>query len=107
MCSEIGYPKSKQTAKNKPKNEKRMSQKEYHAYCDHIRDVSDGICQACGDFPFDDTHHTKWGSFGADKDDRSLVGVCRGCHDKCHADRDFNDSLSWIATDNYQTFKGE
>lgn len=42
------------------------------------------ICQICGKAPSDDAHHVVFGCYGADKDDRKQIAVCRACHDWCH-----------------------
>lgn len=42
------------------------------------------VCQICGKAPSDDAHHVRYGCYGADKDDRKQIAVCRACHDWCH-----------------------
>jgi hypothetical protein len=34
-----------------------------------------------------DTHHLFYGCFGADKDDTSLICVCRNCHEWAHKNK--------------------
>lgn len=42
------------------------------------------VCQICGKAPSDDAHHVRYGCYGADKDDRKQIAVCRACHKWCH-----------------------
>lgn len=37
------------------------------------------MCQICGQAPSVEPHHVKFGCYGADKDDRKLIAVCRAC----------------------------
>ncbi|ADV47044.1 HNH endonuclease [Nitratifractor salsuginis] len=45
------------------------------------------VCQVCGMEMAQEAHHSKYGYFGAKKDDRSLVAVCRECHYQIHHGR--------------------
>ena len=42
------------------------------------------ICQVCGLATATEAHHSKYGYFGAKKDDRSLVAICHPCHYQIH-----------------------
>lgn len=81
------YSKEIQLKKTKNKNDKRLDPCEYRALKDSILDRTNGICQLCGVASGDDFHHSKWGKYGADKIDSSVVLVCRTCHSNCHKDK--------------------
>ncbi len=76
--------KQEQTKKNRQKDEKKLSQEKYFLFCGHILEKANYICQLCNSHAIDDMHHSKFGCFGANKDDRSLVGICRSCHSAIH-----------------------
>lgn len=98
------YDKRKQLAKKKQPNPKKMSKTQYKAYCDFIREKAGFLCQMCETSLLEDMHHAEYGYFGADKDDRFLIGVCRSCHMSCHADRKTNNVAIVIARKNYEDF---
>lgn len=81
------FPKSKQTKKHTVRDEKKLSVKEKSAFIAKINEISKGKCQVCLDNSTDDYHHSIYGSFGADKDDRTLVAICRECHHTIHHSR--------------------
>lgn len=81
------YSKETQLKMAKKKNDKRLDPCEYRALKDSILDRTNGICQLCGVAAISEYHHSLYGSRGADKDDRSIVGICRGCHSNCHKDK--------------------
>ena len=100
--------KKAQLQKTKRKNPKRLDPCELRAYKDSILDVSGGICQLCSEERAVDMHHSLYGSRGADKDDRSLVAVCRDCHDKCHQSKHgaLNSKAKEIGIDNWREYNG-
>ena len=62
-------------------------------------------CQICGEDIAVDHHHLFYGSFGADKDDRCLIAVCRRCHEWCHRNkRESQDKYKEIAYRNWREF---
>lgn len=78
--------KEEQLKKNKKENPKRMSKYDLDQYKSFIFNKTGGTCQMCGGVA-DDFHHSRFGRQGADKDDRSLVAVCRKCHTRCHQEK--------------------
>lgn len=81
------YSKAKQLQKNREKDEKKLSKREKEAFIETIDNLSGGKCQLCKNFGTDEYHHSIFGNFGADKDDRSLMAICRGCHYLIHHSR--------------------
>ena len=74
----------------------------------HIRNYineygADPMCESCGAVAVD-IHHivprSKFGSKRKDEQDAvsNLVALCRMCHDKAHANREFNNGLKIIAS---------
>lgn len=78
------FPKSAQTKKNKKINPKKLPKETLQNFIDTIFKLAKGKCQICKAKKIDEYHHSIYGNFGADKDDRSLVGICRGCHFAIH-----------------------
>lgn len=74
------------TVWNKPKKEKRLSKSENLRFrqwlCERF-----SRCQICHKAHISEYHHLFFGSYGADKDDRTLIGVCRECHEWCHKNK--------------------
>jgi len=99
------YSKKDQTRWNKKKNDRKLSRREYKAFCDSIADIEDGMCQWCGERKGDDFHHASYGRMGADKDDRTLVLLCRECHVMAHSGKN-RDALVALGKANWLTFKG-
>jgi hypothetical protein len=95
------YSKKDQLKKRKPKNEKKLQKSEIRKYTDWIHDRQGGKCFCGCGRPIDEYHHAKYGSFGADKDDRSLVGISRECHYAIHHGSDIvrKKSLEKMAID--------
>jgi len=75
--------KSEQLKKVKLVNLKKLSKIENKLFHDFINSVSFGLCQLCSNTA-EDHHHPRYGSYGADKDDRCQIAICRKCHEKCH-----------------------
>lgn len=80
------YSKQSQLQKNKQPNQNKMSEKEYQAKCKWLF-TKYPICQICGINKSEDAHHAKFGNMGADKDDRTIIAVCRECHHMIHHSR--------------------
>lgn len=82
------YPKSKQLKKNKKENPKKLPRETLQNFIDLIFKRAKGKCQLCTVKKIDEYHHSIFGSMGADRDDRSLMGICRECHYAIHHGRD-------------------
>lgn len=80
------YSKQSQLQKNKQPNQNKMSEKEYKAKCDWLFNRYPK-CQICLINNSEDAHHAKFGNMGADKDDRTVIAVCRECHNMIHNSR--------------------
>lgn len=78
------YPKSAQTKKSKKINPKKLSACQKMGFINTIDSLSGGYCQLCTIRTVADYHHSIYGSFGADKDDRSLMAICEVCHYEIH-----------------------
>ena len=78
------FSKGSQTKKNKGKKDNKLDRHTKGEYEDNILEECNGKCQLCEEEECDDLHHPYYGRYGADKDDRYLVAVCRGCHTACH-----------------------
>ncbi len=79
--------KEEQLRRSKTDNPKKLGYIAWHNYVDWINEISNGMCQLCKKNPLDEMHHSAYGSQGADKDDRTLVGICRYCHLDCHKEK--------------------
>ena len=91
------------TVWNKPKKEKRLSVDVMSSFRNFIAEKSMDTCQICHKEHISELHHLFYGSYGADKDDRTLIGVCRECHIYCHknkhqSQRDYKKvaDLNWL-----------
>lgn len=89
---------------NKKPKQNRLSKSEYKAFCDSIMYFSDGICQWCKKNQGADMHHSSYGCMGANKDDRTLVLLCRECHELAHSGAN-REELQIIGKENWNTFK--
>ena len=78
--------KAQQTFKAKKTKKNRLSKEEYKKYTIYLADTFP-ICQMCNVLPSEDCHHLGYGSYGADKDDKSLIAVCRHCHEYAHKNK--------------------
>lgn len=90
---------------NKTKKEKRLSKSENLRFREWLCE-SFSRCQICGVRPPQDAHHLYFGAFGADKDDKTQIAVCRECHEWLHKNKKYGqETYKEIAEKNYQTFK--
>lgn len=89
----LPYSKEAQLKKNRKQNEKKLPPVELKAFTDFIFSISKGKCQVCKTAKIGEYHHGVYGSNGADKDDRTLVGICRKCHHAIHHARNNNSQL--------------
>jgi len=101
--------KKEQTRKKKMRDEKRLEKKEMERYKQWLSKTYP-MCQAqlngC-DGDTVDAHHVLFGSFGADKDDRRLMCVCRACHSWCHANKKLSKELFLhVAISNWKQYGG-
>lgn len=80
--------------------ERRLSPKDYKRYIEWLADYQPR-CQVCNKCS-DDLHHVL---FGAYKDDRTLVSLCREHHSQAHKDkRAWEKILLPIAQENWKTY---
>ena len=80
----------------------RMPKKEIIAYMRWV--VNSFPCQKCGNMA-QDAHHCLYGAY---KDDRYLVALCRSCHQWAHANKKEGQALLMgIAEDNHKTYTKE
>ena len=64
------------------------------------------MCQICGQAPSVEPHHVKFGRYGADKDDRKLIAVCRACHQWSHAHKHESiEKYERLADENWASFQ--
>lgn len=90
---------------NKEKKEKRLSKSENLRFRQWLCE-SFSRCQICGVNPPQDPHHLFFGAFGANKDDRTQIAVCRECHDYCHKHKkESQERYEHIAQENWTLFK--
>lgn len=71
---------------NKAKKKYRLPQEQYQEYRTYLEEKFP-ICQRCNRNPTQDTHHLLYGNYGADKNDKALICVCRDCHTWFHANK--------------------
>ena len=91
---------------NKTPKKKRLSKSAMRAYILWMNDKHP-LCQICGDTA-DDLHHLFYGRYGADKDDKTLISVCRKCHEFCHQHKkESQEKYEHIVKNNWEKFKGE
>ena len=76
----------------KQTNNKRFSKSDFKEYENHILEI--GECQLCGSYDLDKPHHAKFGNFGADKDDKSLINICVKCHRLIHFGDPYDEEIS-------------
>lgn len=94
------------TVWNKTKKENRLSVEVMSSFRNFISEKSFDTCQICHKEHIADFHHLFYGSYGADKDDRTLIGVCRECHEWCHANKvKSQERYEHIAQDNWRYFQ--
>jgi len=77
------YSKQSQLQKTRKPNPKIMPKAEYKKKCDWLFEKYP-MCQICTINKSQDAHHTSFGNNGADKDDRTIISICRECHDMIH-----------------------
>jgi len=75
--------KENQTKWHKEPKKSRLPKKELQGFIDWLRQKH-YICQICGTRKAQEAHHARYGYFGAKKDDRCLVAICRECHHAIH-----------------------
>lgn len=66
------------------------------------------VCQICEDKQSIEAHHLMFGCYGANKDDRTLIAVCRECHMYCHANKhESQKEFKELVNKNYKEFCDE
>jgi hypothetical protein len=98
--------KKSQTYKAPKTKDKKLSKSEYRNFCDSIIYWSDGICQWCEKSQGKDMHHSSYGCMGANKDDKTLVLLCRECHELAHSGAN-REALQILGKANWLAFKGK
>lgn len=94
------------TVWNKLKKENRLKHDELVLFKIFINDKANFGCQICHKNNIEEFHHLFFGSYGADKDDRTIIGVCRECHDYCHKHKkESQERYEHIAQENWTWFK--
>jgi len=101
--------KQQQTHKNKQKSDKKLPPKELQQYQFWL-EKNHPICQAniggC-EHKAIEAHHVLFGCYGADKDDKTQISVCRSCHEWCHAHKANSQELFLhVARKNWKDFGG-
>ena len=82
---------------------RRLPKADYDNYREWLAETYQ-MCQICNQAT-DDTHHVL---FGAYKDDRTLVCLCRECHSQAHKHKtEWQDKLLPIAKENWKNYKGD
>ena len=82
----------------------RMNKKEIKAYMLWVVNERAPVCQRCG-AQTQDAHHILYGAY---KDDRYLVGLCRSCHDWAHRNkRESQATLLRLGEANYKLYLKE
>ena len=102
--------KKEQTQKKKIRGEKRLEKKELQRYQQWLKETHQK-CQAqlngC-EHETIEAHHVLFGSFGADKDDRTLLCVCRSCHQWAHKNKVLSQELFLhVARENWRNYGGD
>ena len=87
--------KKDQLQKNKPKNDKKLPSKELQQYQFWLKE-NHQKCQAklhgC-EHEAIESHHVLFGCYGADKDDTTMLRVCRSCHQWAHKNKALSQEL--------------
>lgn len=102
--------KKEQTRKKKIRDDKRLEVKEMQKYQVWLKE-NFPKCQAqlkgC-EHETVEAHHVLFGSFGADKDDTRVIGICRACHCWCHAHKKLSQELLLhVARENWMKYGGD
>lgn len=98
------------TVWNKEKSDKKLEKKDLQNYQKWLKE-NHSQCQAqandkCEHYAVD-IHHVLFGSYGADKDDRTLLAVCRHCHLWAHRNKSLSQELFLhVAMDNWKQYGG-
>ena len=66
--------------------------------------IADYIPCACCNSKSIDIHHLIFKSQGGKDEPDNLISLCRECHNKAHADTDFNNHLKQIHANNIERF---
>jgi len=96
--------KAEQTHKTQTKRANKLSMYEYNEFRIFVATMHPE-CQVCGKQAHD-LHHLRYGRYGADKDDRSLLSVCRDCHLWCHKNKkESQEKYMSVVDKNWEDFK--
>lgn len=103
------YSKTKQLAKNKANNPKKLTRAEKIEFIEFLKSKSGGVCQICNSAPAQDFAHA---DRAYKRDDRRAVLACRACHKiadqpnytEIKQSEKINIILKEVAEENYQDF---
>lgn len=101
--------KKEQIRKTKARNDKKLQKKDLQNYQKWLKE-NHSLCQArlngC-EHETVEAHHVLFGSYGADKDDRTLLAVCRYCHSWVHKNKALSKELFLhVARENWKQYGG-
>lgn len=84
---------------------KRLSKKENENFREFLAETYPA-CQICGWRRAVEAHHVVYGCYGANKDDRKQISVCRECHDWCHANKKESiEKFESLADENWREYE--
>lgn len=98
------YTKKQQTKWKKSKDPKNLPPKELRAFKTYIGIKTKHICQICNKRLSAEYHHALYGAY---KDDRTLVAICRHCHSDIHVkgDKEKRSFAELVGGRNWEEFK--
>lgn len=98
------YTKKEQLKWKKTKNPKKLPPKQLQAFKNYINKQTKYICQICNKRLAVEYHHAL---FGANKDDKTLVAICRHCHSDIHvkSDKEKESFAKLVGSKNWEEFK--
>lgn len=99
--------KKQQLYKSPKVKDKRLSKTENLRFREWLTD-NISLCQICGLNRPQDAHHLEWGCYGADKNDKKQIAVCRSCHEYSHANKEESQRLYMhIADENWNKYSNK
>jgi len=77
-------------------------------YKDHysLSETENNLCESCGVVAVD-IHHLLFRSHQGKDNIENLIGLCRACHNKAHADKEFNNNLILIKSIEFPNYEKE
>lgn len=84
---------------------KRLSKQENENFREFLAETYPA-CQICGWRRAVEAHHVVYGCYGANKDDRKQISVCRECHLWCHANKKESiEKFESLADENWREYE--